>query len=365
MAASRPQGVAAPRRATTPQGAAAPRRATTPQGAATPQRATTPQGAAAIYNSAVAAWAIAAAWEVGALDELRAEGKLDAEAFAARHGLDPVPTIGMFRALASVDVVERQEATVIMSRNFDEVYRFRSFFHWLSRGSGELFRRMPSALARKNCQEEHYGRDAAAIAFACREIDQLCYAPTFWSVMKRLDFRLGAVADLGCGSGARLMDIITRYPKCRGIGIDIARPAIEAARLESVAAGMGERIEFIEADVLNLDDNLRFQDVELITCFMMGHDFWPRENCVTALRRLRKAFPSARRLLLGDATRTSGIPDADLPVFTLGFELGHDLMGIQIPTVADWESVFEEAGWALLRTNRIDMTVGEVIFELK
>ena len=52
-------------------------------------------------------------------------------------------------------------------------------------------------------------------------------------------------------------------------------------------------------------------------------------------------------------------------MFTLGFELGHDLMGVFLPTVADWESVFDEAGWELVRTNMIDMTVGEVIFELE
>ena len=52
--------------------------------------------------------------------------------------------------------------------------------------------------------------DAAAIAYACREIDELCYAPTFWEAMERLDFA----------------------------------------------------------------------DVELITCSMMGHDLWPRENCI-------------------------------------------------------------------------------------
>jgi hypothetical protein len=101
---------------------------------------------------------------------------------------------------------------------------------------------MPSVLVSENRVGEFYQRDAAAIAYACREIGELCYAPAFWAAMKRLDF-----------------------------------------------------------------------------------------------------------------------------------ELGHDLMGVVLPTVADWESVFGEAGWEsvfgeagwdLVRTNTIDMTVGEVIFEL-
>lgn len=321
--------------------------------------------AAGIYNSAVAAWAIAAAWEIGALDELHRSRTLDAESFAASRGLDPAATVGMFRALASVGMVRRDGATVVTADAFDEVYRYKSFFHWLSRGSAELFRQMPSVLVSENRVGKFYRRDAAAIAYACREIDELCYARTFWDAMGRLDFELGSVVDLGCGSGGRVLDVLARYPRARGIGIDIARPALDAAMADSVAAGAADRVTFIEADVLDLDERPEFADVQLITCFMMGHDFWPRENCVTALRRFRKVFPSVQRLLIGDATRTAEVPDSELPVFTLGFELGHDLMGVFLPTIADWESVFEEAGWTLLRTNRIDLTVGEVVFELE
>lgn len=321
--------------------------------------------AAKIYNSAVAAWAIAAAWEIGALGELNRERTLDTKDFAERHGLDPSATAGLFRALAAVGVVGRTGTVVVAAAAFDEVYRYKSFFHWLSRGSAELFRQMPSVLVSENRSGQFYQRDAAAIAYACREIDQLCYAPTFWDAMGRLDFELSNVVDLGCGGGGRVLDILARYPRARGIGIDIARPALDAARASSLAAGAADRVTLIEADVLDLDERPEFADVELITCFMMGHDFWPRENCVAALRRIRKVFPSARRLLLGDATRTGEVPDTDLPVFTLGFELGHDLMGVFLPTVDDWEPVFDEAGWRLIRTNRIDMTVGEVVFELE
>jgi phenylpyruvate C(3)-methyltransferase len=319
---------------------------------------------AAIFNSAVAAWAIAAAWELGALDELSSMRLLDAEAFAARHGLDPTATIGMFRALAAVAVVERHGAIVIPAANFDEVYRCKSYFHWLSRGSAELFRQMPSALVSKNGQELVHQRDGAAIAFACREIDRICYAGAFWDAMERLAPAFGTVVDLGCGSGARIRDILTACPGTRGIGIDIAGPALEVARADAAAAGLADRTAFIEADVLHLAPRPEFAQVGLITCFMMGHDFWPREQCVRVLRRLRALFPAAQRLLLGDATRTAEIPDTELPVFTVGFELGHALMGISIPSISDWEGAFDEAGWRLIRTNRIDLTVGEVLFEL-
>jgi phenylpyruvate C(3)-methyltransferase len=312
--------------------------------------------AATIYNSAVAAWAIAAAWEIGALDELHRSRVLDTESFAAQRGLDPASTVGLFRALASVGVVRRAGSVIAVADAFDEVYRYKSFFHWLSRGSAELFRQMPSVLVAENRTGQFYQRDSAAIAYACKEIDELCYAPAFWAAMERLDFDVSHVADLGCGSGGRVLDVLARYPGARGVGIDIARPALDAARAGSSAAGMSDRVRFIQADVSDLQEGPELAEVELITCFMMGHDFWPRENCVAVFRRFRQVFPSARRLLLGDATRTAQVPDSDLPVFRLGFELGHDLMGVFLPTVADWE---------LARTNRIDMTVGEVVFELE
>ncbi|WP_040407314.1 class I SAM-dependent methyltransferase [Amycolatopsis nigrescens] len=321
-------------------------------------------GAAFIYNSAVAAWAICAAWEVGALEELNTSRKLDSDEFALRHGLDRLSTLGMFRALASVEVVRRHDTTVIVTDLFDEVYRNKSFFHWLSRGSAELFRQMPSVLAEENRVGDYYRRDAAAIAFACREISAVCYDPTFWAAMDRIGTGFEVVADLGCGSGGRVMDVLRRYPGTRGIGVDIAEPSLLVARQEAADAGLAGRTEFLRADVLDLQPRPEYAEVEVLTCFMMGHDFWPKENCVATLRRLRELFPAVRRFLLGDATRTVGIPDTELPVFTLGFELGHDLMGTFMPTLEDWHSVFDQSGWDLLRTNRIEMAVGEVIFEL-
>ncbi|MFC4857021.1 class I SAM-dependent methyltransferase [Actinophytocola glycyrrhizae] len=320
--------------------------------------------AAYIYNSAVAAWAICAAWEVGALDELNENRKLDTAEFAEAHGLDPLSTLGMFRALASVEIVRRIETVVMATDKFDEIYRTKSFFHWLNRGSGELFRQMPKALVERNRVGEYYERDPAAIAYACRDISAITYDETFHATLDRIDFPFTVVADLGCGSGGRLMDVLGRHPGTRGFGIDIAEPSLEVARRDAAEAGFGDRTEFFQADVLNLRERPEFREVEVLTCFMMAHDFWPKETCIATLRRLRELFPNVKRFLFGDATRSVGVHDTELGVFTLGFELGHDLMGTFMPTLADWCSVFSESGWNLLRVNRIEVAAGEVIAEL-
>lgn len=317
-----------------------------------------------VFNSAVAAWAVAAAWEVGALDELREHGKLTTEDFARRGDLHLPSTNGMFTALASVQVVERMGDTVTVGPLFDEVYRTKSFFHWLTRGCSELFTQMPSVLRNENRVGEFYRRDAAAISFACRDINANNFDPAFWTAMAGLGFSFTSVADLGCGSGERLMQILDRYPGTHGLGIDIAPAAIEVAKEDAASAGLADRVSFSLGDARSLPHEPEFDDVELLTCFMMGHDFWPRQNCVSSLRRIREVFPNVRRFLLGDTTRTQGTPDHDIPIFTLAFEFGHDMMGVYLPTLAEWDGVFEEAGWHYLATHPVAGPAGSVIFEL-
>ena len=322
------------------------------------------KAAAQIYNSAVAAWAIAAGWELGALDELRDNSALDSDEFAIRHGLDRAATLSLFRALSAARVVERNNTKVTVGPHFSEVFETRLFFHWLARGSAELFRQLPSVIQQENRLGDFYRRDPAAIAFACREINKLCYDPWFWQAVEEVEPPCGVVADLGCGSGERLREMLLRYPGMRGIGVDIAADSLAVAEREASAAGLADRLRFIRADVLSLEACADFEEVELVTTFMMGHDLWPRERCISTLRRFHEVFPRATSLLLGDATSTDETADVDLPVFRLGFEMAHDLMGKTIPSVTDWEGAIKESGWELRRKHLINMTVGEAILHL-
>lgn len=318
-----------------------------------------------LCTSAVVGSVISAFWELGAMDQVNEQGWLDVDEFAASNDLDAASTLAMFRVLSAVGIVTRDGGRVTPATNFAEAYRNKSFFHWVARGSAELFRQLPELIQVKNRVGEFCKRDAVSIAFACREINTYCYDPQFWAAVDSLDFQASAVADLGCGNGERIFQLLHRYPDMRAIGIDIASPVVEVAVAEAHAAGLSSRVDFIEADVSTLTERKDFVEVDLLTCFMMGHDLWPRQRCVDTLRRLRKVFPNVRRALLGDATRNTEAADRDMPVFALPFELGHAVMGIYLPTVEDWESVFEEGGWRLCRKYPINIAVGETIFEIE
>ena len=328
---------------------------------------------ASIFNSAIAAPAIGAAWELGLLDELRDQKTVDVHKFATQHDLDSGSMHALVTALAVVDVVERDRDTVVAGRLLDEAYRTKSLFHWLALGSGGLFSRIQYVLRNENREGAFYHRDPAAIAYACRDINRQYFDPVFWAAMNGLDSKFHSVVDLGSGSGERLMQILDQYPGTTGIGIDLAGPANKVAAAEALERGFGDRLSFIESDARNLGYRDEFAQVDLLTCFMMGHDFWPRENCVATLQRLRKAFPNAHRFLLGDTTRIlldsnrskHAVTEENVPIFTLGFEFGHAMMGVYLPTLEEWEGVFAEGGWHCVKRDLIETPSLSVIFELE
>ena len=62
----------------------------------------------------------------------------------------------------------------------------------------------------------------------------------------------GAVfADVGTGSGAIAVSVLSMRPDTRGYGIDISPGALEAARTNALANGVGARLTLLHADALD------------------------------------------------------------------------------------------------------------------
>lgn len=55
----------------------------------------------------------------------------------------------------------------------------------------------------------------------------------------------------------------------------------------------------------------------------------------------------------------------DVPIFTLGFEFGHAMMGAYVPTLEEWEGVYEEGGWRLVKKHHVMPPSLSVIFVLE
>ena len=57
-----------------------------------------------------------------------------------------------------------------------------------------------------------------------------------------------AVLDLGAGSGALLLALLSELPRADGIGVDVSPGAVVLARANAAALGLGRRCRFIAGD---------------------------------------------------------------------------------------------------------------------
>ncbi|MFF8784453.1 SAM-dependent methyltransferase [Streptomyces sp. NPDC015125] len=296
-----------------------------------------------LFSSYVATAALSAAQQLGILDQLAEHG----EAPFGNGGderLDDGVIRSIHRTLHWANVVEvKNDELVIPGALFDAAYAARGYVYWLVKGCGELFSTAPDVTWTKRRTGTFYHRDMRAVALGSRLIGEEEVEPLFDRVLA--DPPVEKVADLGCGSGQRLIRILGNHPGARGVGVDISHASVQLATESVDEAGLTDRITVLQGDVLALEPRPEFADVDTVTCVFMGHDFWPHDSCVRTLRRLRTAFPAAKRLFICDVVRTTELPGPDTTIFTLGFEAIHALMGDYLPTYDQWHKAFEESGW--------------------
>lgn len=333
---------------------------TLPRTVAAPSHTVGP--AASLFSSYVVTAAISASHQLGLLELLRTDGGTDV-ATAAGSRLDHDVVRGLLDTLVWADVVEVDGDRYTVGSGFADVYAARGYFYWLVKGCGELFSVAPDVASPEQRVGDYYHRDMRAVAIGSRLIGDGQVEPLFDEIIDGLDF--GTIADLGCGSGQRLIRIAQRNPGVAAVGIDIAHGAVELAEKSVGDAGLTGQVHIVRGDVLALRPEQVFADVDVVTCVFMGHDFWPQQRCVDGLANLRQAFPNARRLLLCDVVRTPGAPSQETTtIFTLGFELIHALMGVYIPSRQEWLEAFDAAGWDLVSERHVTSPPSGILFEL-
>jgi phenylpyruvate C(3)-methyltransferase len=316
---------------------------------------------AALFSSYVAAVAVSTASELGVLDALAQQGRYDIPAATKAAGIDETVVRRLLAALAWAGAVRVDNDQVTPGAQFHALYEARGYFYWLVRGCGGLFSDAGAAVSAQRVGE-YYTRNMRAVAIGSRLIGDALVEPLFDELLDGLHFNM--IADLGCGSGQRLLRVADLHPKVHGVGIDIAPEAVELANRSIADAGQAHRLTVVAGDVLNLGTFAPFTEVDIVTCVFMGHDFWPRQRCVSALTALHDAFPNAERFLLCDVVRSDCPPGPGTRIFTLGFELIHALMGVYLPSREEWLGALADAGWKLVRALDVDAPPGCVLFDL-
>jgi hypothetical protein len=101
-----------------------------------------------------------------------------------------------------------------------------------------------------------------------------------------------SIVDVGGGHGAMLAPILSRYPACRGIILDLAH-AQTGARHTIKAAGLESRCEFESGDFFKSVP--RGAHTYMLKAIL--HD-WDDEQCRAILRNCRKAISETGKLLI-------------------------------------------------------------------
>jgi SAM-dependent methyltransferase len=320
--------------------------------------------AAQLFNSSIVAFALVAASETGLLDELHGNGAIEIRSYATERDLHEPSVRAILDALACAGIVEitggGHRATP--GAPFPLLYETKGFFVWLLGGCGELLR-SAGTIARNPARVGPFvHRDARVIGRSTADFGARFIDPRFDAAFGAR--RVRCIADFGCGSGDRLVRMVLARPDARGVGVDISEDAVELARERVAQDGLDDRVKIVRGDVRQLEQRPEFEEVDFATCFLMGHDFWPREPCVAVLRRLRTTFPKLDALVLCDTYRSGLVPSADVPLLTLGFEYVHALMGKYVPTLAEWREAFSESGWKVRGEVDIPMPPHTKIFDL-
>ncbi len=92
------------------------------------------------------------------------------------------------------------------------------------------------------------------------------------------------VYDLGCGDG-RIVIAAAKEFGARGVGIDIDPQRIEDSIRNAKAAGVSDRVRFIEGDLFEAD----IRDATVVTLFL-----WPSLNLKLRPKLLRELQPGTR-----------------------------------------------------------------------
>lgn len=299
-----------------------------------------------IFNNSLSAYALSAAWELGLLERLEKSGQpVDLTAFAQEHDLyaPAVDAIARGLALAEIIVLSRHRRWAMPGPVFADAFAKKGFFYWLTRGCGELFMTMPELARNRSRTGNFVVRDYKAIGVAARDAGFSHVDPAFYKIVANHGLTYGA--DLGCGSCERLITLAKQNPGFRGIGVDIAAGALALALASITNAGLSDRISVVDGDARSMEYRPEFSQVDFVCCFMMGHDLWPRRDCLTSLKLIGDAFPAATDLIICDTYRSDLTTHEQHPIFTLGFETAHAVMGQLIPSLNEWADVLAEAGW--------------------
>jgi hypothetical protein len=306
------------------------------------------------FNGYVAAQIVFALDRLGLLEELLKHGRADVRAAAVRIGADQLMLGELLRAAQTCGYVVLKDGIAVITPAGRDMAFMRGYFTWAVGGYADLFSNIAGVISGERRFNSDIFRDEAMVALGASQNDRAFMAKTVDEVVGQLDFT--AIADLGSGISARLCRVAAARVGVRGVGLDISGAATRLAQDAISRAGLDGNVQALQADVLGVVKGAEkypvLAEVDAVMSFFLLHDLFAAPDTRSrVMPGLREAFPKARTFVLADTMIRPAQPaDATLPVFSVGYELAHTLMGVPLHTKDTYEALFAQAG---LRTRQV------------
>lgn len=307
--------------------------------------------AASIFNGFILAQVVFGLWELGLVDQLRATGRVDRGQLDA-GGPDAAPLLAPLVAAGLLAADEGGwQLTPAGGQVLDEI----GFLVWAVGGCGELFHRAGALAAGRLAYGRDVRRDEGLVAVGSALAARTHVMPYVLGMVQQLyaERPVRRVVDVGCGTAGFLVELCRRDPGLAATGIDVSPAACELARTNAHEAGLGDRIDIVCASFQSMMDPGQgaavWPGTDLVTSFFMVHDLMgDPARAARDLRALRDQLPAHARLLVAD-TAAYQPGDQPPPIFSLGFQLAHELMGVRLRSTGEYEALFAAAGLAVAR----------------
>lgn len=192
----------------------------------------------------------------------------------AKHKLVHRHVVGLLRFLATQDVFKEEANETFHLTPKGKAATARGAVGWIKvmiGGYGGLMHNANKLMTGELTYHENIRREARDVSVGSTMLTSSVGDEVPYRVIERAGAHV--VADLGCGGGGFLIEWARRNPKNRGVGIDLAPAAIDAATTAAREAGVGDRVKFVVGNCFDLSQVApECKDVEFFYSFALEHE---------------------------------------------------------------------------------------------
>lgn len=298
-----------------------------------------------VFNGLIQSYLIYALNKLHILEYLSFHDKVTFSQLTAELSLLRRPAECLLELAQSCGIVQEQNTQYSLTTLGQEVAAMSGFFTWAIGGYGQLLSSLDVF-----CTSRPNVRSLIKGEWVAKGSDE-CYHQLMKATLSQAlaSISCSHLADLGCGNAGKLIEFAQENPVFRGLGIDVNADAIELARANVHSHGLEGRVELVCANVLDTVLSPRsFPEITTVSCFMMMHDlFNMQKDAVCIFEQLRKTFPNVRYFVIGDtmaAAKNQLSHGEKMPIFTMGFELIHQMLDVKLFELDYYLDVFKRSG---------------------